>query len=73
MQTHISTPNSMLHVKPASGVVLATSAPHMLDSHLVQTNLFWLHLTKECAANIHLVSFPVLWQSVVFCKRWFSA
>ena len=37
--------------------------------HLIQTNLFWFHLTKECAANIHQASFHVLWQSLIlqFC------
>ena len=38
--------------------------------HLIQTNLFWFHLTKECAANSHQASSHLLWQSLIlqFCS-----
>lgn len=33
--------------------------------HLIQINLFWFHMTKECAASIHQASVHVLWQSLI--------
>lgn len=41
------------HSAQVTAAVLARSKSKHAGPHLSQTNLFWFHLTKECAANIH--------------------
>lgn len=52
-------------------VVMAGSVPNMLDPiWSKQTNIFWFHLTTDCAANIHQAS---LFCSLANCEQWLCA
>lgn len=86
--TYQHTPTSVFHSQHG-GVTLSCSGPCQTSwtpppQHLIQTDLFWSHPTKVCAANIHQATFhiyhlaklnsAVLWATVFFfcaiCRGW---